>query len=637
MNISLTGTAEIKGETSNSLQDAPLSRAVSHEVLKQSETRGTLIAVQMERHPHGRTEMKDKQPDNVKNNETGKEDNLKEASTTVITGIGVRTFKPTTASSFAFKEDTFAMNGTIKNGESQTTSQNRIENNVEVLTLNATTERGKATNTCKDEQECKNDARNITFTEENFESYSVTKKNLENREEVQTTTPENRAYSSNLQELIENKDGNTPSNIWQTTLVTILPGNVSKPNPTGPEQKQNYTPLYQMPVNNTGNFTEKKIFVELVDTRSENLKTTDKKQQDSQEVHIKVSSIQAGHEDQVHFKLSRGTEHQNYSLGQDAKDQLPFASTTERASKGNNVSMPLPTSLKPMKNVEQTDHKNMMPEQLTTLKESMAATGNLPATNASAGHNVMNTFTNSNKGNEEVTITPMVLTPENLTNLQAIIGGTAPSKLSRETEQAWSRSTVSNLSLPSATIAAEGNYTKTVDFVKYLTAKVGEGNNEEIVGPTPLNSNKYGQSVTEDLPQFRLATGDPLGLGSYLLANGSNILVNTSAGLQNIGFYQDSKIKNKDLILLEAVKFNNKTTYVTNNNNKSLNNITEKYSVVENTTSQYIEKDEGRIRNDSIKPLAENHQQMQSNSPKEFKSSLYIFFLTFYIAVKILI
>jgi hypothetical protein len=134
-----------------------------------------------------------------------------------------------------------------------------------------------------------------------------------------------------------------------------------------------------------------------------------------------------------------------------------------------------------------------------------------------------------------------------------------------------------------------------------------------------------------------LATGDQLGLGSYLLTNGSNILVNTSAGLQNIGFYQDSKIKNKDLILLEAVKLNNKTTYVNNNNNKSLNNITEKYSVVENTTSQYIEKDEGRIRNDSIKPLAENHQQMQSNSPKEFKSSLYIFFLTFYIAVKIII
>ena len=175
MNINLTGTADIKGETSNNLQDAPLSRAVSHEVLKQSETHGTLIAVQMERHPHGRTEMKDKQPDNVKTNETGKEDILKEASTTVITGIGVRTFKPTTASSFAFKEDTFAMNGTIKNGESQTMSQNRIENNVEVLTLNATTERGKATNTCKDKQECKNDARNIIFTEENFESYSVTK------------------------------------------------------------------------------------------------------------------------------------------------------------------------------------------------------------------------------------------------------------------------------------------------------------------------------------------------------------------------------------------------------------------------------------------------------------------------------
>ncbi len=175
---------------------------------------------------------------------------------------------------------------------------------------------------------------------------------------------------------------------------------------------------------------------------------------------------------------------------------------------------------------------------------------------------------------------------------------------------------------------------KTVDFVNYLTAKVGEGNNEEIVGPTPLNSNKDGLSVTEGLSQFRLATGDQLGLGSYLLTNGSNILINTSAGLQNIGFYQDSKIKNKDFILVGTIKLNNKTIGIYNNN--SLNNITENYSVVENTTSQYKEKDEGRIRNDSLKSLAENRQQTQSNSPKEFKSYLYIFFFIFYVAVKAL-
>jgi hypothetical protein len=68
----------------------------------------------------------------------------------------------------------------------------------------------------------------------------------------------------------------------------------------------------------------KKIFLELVDTRPKNFNTIDKKQQNSQKVHIKVSSIQAGYEDQVHFKLLKGTEHQKYSLSQDAKDQLFF-------------------------------------------------------------------------------------------------------------------------------------------------------------------------------------------------------------------------------------------------------------------------------------------------------------------------